>query len=328
MSTLIIDRRDAALDAETGRLSVRVGGAEVGHFPLGQVERLVVRGQATLSTRLLAALNEAGAGLLLLSGRRNEPTATLLGKPHADASVRTGQLALSLDRNARLELARWAVGAKIAAQARTLGRGEPMRGDRRALIHARRTLGEFIGRARAAHDIASLSGVEGAAAAAYFPGLADLFPAAAGFSGRNRRPPRDPGNAVLSLGYTLLTFDAAREAQLAGLDPLVGFLHALAPGRPSLACDLVEPVRPRIDLWAVGLFRSGVLRADHFHRDGEACLLGKAGRSVLLAAWEDEAVLFRRILREMCRVLARRARKAGAALALPEEAVAHADTLS
>lgn len=327
MSTLIIDRRDAALDSETGRLTVRLGGAEVAHFPLAQIERLVVRGQATLSTRLLAALHEGGAGILLLSGRRNEATATLLGKPHSDGAIRTGQLVLSLDSAARLRLARWVVAAKIAAQARALARGEAARADRRALLYARRTLPGFIARAREASDIASLSGIEGAAAAAYFPALGDLFPAGARFCGRNRRPPRDPGNAVLSLGYTLITFDAAREAALAGLDPLVGFLHALSPGRPSLACDLVEPVRPRIDLWAVGLFRSDTLRSDHFHMDGEACLLGKAGRSAFLAAWEEEAGLFRRMLREMCRVLARRGRNAAKA-ADTGEAGTNADPLS
>lgn len=71
MSTLIIDRRDAALDSESGTLTVRIEGAQVAYFPLAQIERLVVRGQATLSTRLLAALHQSGAGLLLLSGPRN-----------------------------------------------------------------------------------------------------------------------------------------------------------------------------------------------------------------------------------------------------------------
>ncbi len=240
--------------------------------------------------------------------------------------MRTGQLALSLDPSLRLGIARWTVAAKIAASARALARGEPMHEDRRGLLHARRTLPGFISRTRTAPDIPTLSGIEGAAAATYFPALAVLFPAPARFSGRNRRPPRDPANAVLSLGYTLLTFDAAREAALAGLDPLVGFLHALSPGRPSLACDLVEPLRPRIDLWTIGLFRSGTLRADHFRVDGEACLLGKAGRSILLAAWEDEAPLLRRMLREMCRVLARRARNAAPPTA-PEPEAADADAL-
>jgi hypothetical protein len=67
------------------------------------------------------------------------------------------------------------------------------------------------------------------------------------FGGRNRRPPRDPANAVLSLGYTLLHFEAVRACYGAGLDPMIGFFHNLDFGRESLACDLVEPLRPRLD---------------------------------------------------------------------------------
>lgn len=314
MGTIIIDRRDARLDADQATMLVEVADEGVTRVPLAQVERLVIRGRASISTRLFAALHRTGAGILILSGRRSEPSATLLGKPHADAAIRAGQLLLHLDPQSCLSLARWVVAHKIAAEVRTLARGEAMRADRRALLNARRTLPPLITRLRTTSDRAEVNGVEGAAAATYFAGLADIFPAAARFAGRNRRPPRDPGNALLSLGYTIALFEASREAAIAGLDPLVGFLHALSPGRPSLSCDLIEPLRPRVDAWAVGLFRDEKIRRDHFRRDGEAYLLGKAGRAIVLAAWEDEAATFRRLLRTMCRMLRGRARNAARAL--------------
>jgi CRISPR-associated protein Cas1 len=149
-----------------------------------------------------------------------------------------------------------------------------------------------------------IRGLEGAAARAYFQGLAALFPPGLGFAGRNRRPPRDPVNACLSLAYTLLHFDAVRAAHIAGLDPLLGFYHRPAFGRESLASDLIEPLRPQADAWVWQLFRQRKLRAEHFGHDGNACLLGKAGREVFYQDYETFAAAPRRLLRRHCRLLA------------------------
>ena len=92
-----------------------------------------------------------------------------------------------------------------------------------------------------------LRGIEGAAAAAYFQGFTRLFPPSLEFTGRNRRPPRDPVNAVLSLSYTPLHFEAVQAVCAAGLDPLIGFYHELVFGRESLASDLIEPLWPKVD---------------------------------------------------------------------------------
>ena len=100
--------------------------------------------------------------------------------------------------------------------------------------------------------------MEGAAQAAYFRAYCSLFAEALAFNGRNRRPPRDPVNACLSLGYTLVHFEAARAAYAAGLDPFLGFFHEIAFGRESLACDLMEPVRPLVDAWLWEMFRSRI----------------------------------------------------------------------
>jgi CRISPR-associated protein Cas1 len=97
-------------------------------------------------------------------------------------------------------------------------------------------------------------GGEGSATAAYFSGYRRLFDPAWRFENRNRRPPTDPINVLLSLGYTLLTQLAHSAVQAAGLDPYAGFLHEVAYNRPALALDLVEEFRPVVDgvvLWAV-----------------------------------------------------------------------------
>ncbi len=142
------------------------------------------------------------------------------------------------------------------------------------------------------------------AARVYYEALTALFAPALGFTGRNRRPPRDPVNACLSLVYTLLHFEAVRAAHMAGLDPLLGFYHRPAFGRESLASDLIEPLRPHADAWVWHLFRKNILRSDHFGRDGEACLLGKAGREAFYQHYEGFAGPPRRYLRRQCRLLA------------------------
>ena len=167
--------------------------------------------------------------------------------------------------------------------------------------------------------IASLRGIEGAAARAYFHGLAALFPASLEFSGRNRRPPRDPVNACLSLGYTLLHFDAVRACHIAGLDPLLGFYHRPSFGRESLASDLIEPLRPHLDRQVWHLFRDRILHADHFSQDKGACLLGKAGRAAFYQDYESHAAATRRLLLRQCRILAKHLKAEGEPLLAGDE---------
>lgn len=126
--------------------------------------------------------------------------------------------------------------------------------------------------------------------------MATQFPPSAGFQGRNRRPPRDPVNACLSLGYTLLHGDAVRAAAAQGLDVMLGVYHDIAPGRESLACDLAEPVRPLIDRTVHTLFRHQSVRADDFSQTKAGCRLNKSARRSVYRAFEAAAPLHRRLL--------------------------------
>jgi len=150
-----------------------------------------------------------------------------------------------------------------------------------------RLLATLLIRAPDSIDIERLRGIEGAGASAYFGGFTQLFAPALEFTGRNRRPPRDPVNACLSLAYTLLHFETVIACHGAGLDPFIGFYHEPAYGRESLACDLVEPLRPRVDAWTWELFRSKTLRSDHFSSEQQnGCLLDKRGRKLFYAEYE------------------------------------------
>lgn len=307
MRTVYIDRRDAELDLDGGALVARVAGKRVQSLPLGSLERVVLRAPAFIATRLLAELWRRDVGLLVLSGRHGEPTAQLLGAPAADARLRLAQARILDQPERRSRLAATALAAKLAAQMRLLvGFRDAGTGERRLVLTALERVTRQADRLDPAEGIPALLGREGAAGAAYFDAYRSAFAPALGFRERNRRPPRDPVNVALSLGYTLLHHEAACAAQLAGLDPMIGILHEPAPGRASLACDLVEPLRPHVDRFVHTLFAAGALRAAHFSAEAGACRLGKAGRQAFYGAWEQgPAAPLARLLRQQARGVAR-----------------------
>jgi CRISPR-associated protein Cas1 len=316
MGTLYLDRRHAELQLEAGRLRVRHPETGIRDLPIALLERVVITAGVTLDTNLLAALGGAGVAVLILNPRNLDRVAFVLGRPHNDVALRLSQYR-HLDDSAWQ--ARWAhhlVTAKLRGQRQLLGDALTQRPDlRRILTQGGERLDAALARCTADAGPESLRGQEGAAAAGYFQALGALFPASLGFAGRRRRPPPDPVNALLSLSYTLLHFDAVRAAYAVGLDPFLGFYHLPAFGRESLASDLVEPLRPLADRFVWRLFADQVIRPEHFARERGACLLGKAGRAHFYACFEDFALLPRGRLRRQCRALARVLRRSAPGLA-------------
>lgn len=298
MTSLYVDRRGVTLKAEGEALVFYENDERVGTVPLAPLARVFLRGDVTLSSSLLGKLGERGIGVVVLSGRKAVPT-LLLGRPHNDAARRVAQYARSRDGEFCLRFARAIVEAKLRAQAGLLAErrdSEPR--SRYLLTLSLQRLASSIAAADEQPSIASLRGLEGAGAAAYFEGFADLLPERLHFAGRNRRPPRDPANALLSLGYTLLHAEAVLALYGAGLDPFIGFYHALDFARESLACDLVEALRVEVDRQALMLFRSEKLRPEDFTQSEAGCLLGKAGRARFYAEWEALAARLRKLLAE------------------------------
>jgi CRISPR-associated protein Cas1 len=315
MATLLLDRADLEVRIVDGALALYENGTRSQTVPLRLIERVVIQGARTrLDTSVLLKLAEAGAATLLLSPRAGRQVAIVLGPAHNDAAVRLAQARRTMDHAFCNGWARQLVTAKLRRQHRLLQQAEARRPDaRKPLFDGRRGIADALRQATddPHADCARLRGLEGSAARAYFHGYTALFAPELSFTGRNRRPPRDPVNACLSLAYTLLHFDAVRAAHGAGLDPLLGFYHRPAFGRESLACDLIEPLRPVADEWIWQQFNTARLRPEHFGTDKGACLLGKAGRGHFYASWEQFAPLPRRWLRQRCAQLARGLRAEG-----------------
>lgn len=306
MGTLYLDRRHAELELEAGRLRVRHPETGIRDVPIALLERVVITAGVTLESSLLAALASAGVAVLILNPRNLDRVAFVLGRPHNDLALRLSQYRHLDDSSWQARWAHHLVTAKLRGQRQLLHDALALRPDlRRVLTQSGERLDAALARCSAQSSSESLRGQEGAAAAGYFQALGKLFPESLGFAGRQRRPPPDPVNALLSLSYTLLHFDAVRAAYAAGLDPYLGFYHLPAFGRESLASDLVEPLRPLADRFVWRLFAEQIVRPDHFSRERGSCVLGKAGRTQFYARFEEFAVIPRTRLRLQCRALAR-----------------------
>src|SRR5699024_10117171 len=204
MTTVVIDQRGAKLAYQNGALMIRVPDERPRSVPLRLLDRLVIAAAVHIASPLLSHLAAHDISLLAMPGRGHRRSALLYGSSHGDALRRLGQYRLALDTTAASGWARRFVLWRMAGSRRLLRRASAMRADQRApLTRADDAIEHISQQARNCTDLDRLRGLEGAAAARFFAGYTSLFTPTLDFTGRNRRPPRDPVNAALSLGYTL-----------------------------------------------------------------------------------------------------------------------------
>lgn len=249
------------------------------------ISHVAAFGTVTISTSALHALlaQETPIAWLTRGGRFLGLTSGLMGK-----NIQLRRRQFTLTEPEALELARTFVIAKIRNQ-RTLLR----RNSRFEIGRTLEGLADAVARARLAPDSDTLRGIEGYAARLYFNAFPAMLrrdlPFTPGdlFRGRNRRPPRDPVNALLSFAYTLLTKDLTVQAQLIGFDPYWGFYHRPKFGRPALALDLAEEFRPLIaDSVVITALNNGEITSAHVRRIGAGYTLTDDGRRTFLRVYE------------------------------------------
>jgi CRISPR-associated protein Cas1 len=232
-----------------------------------------------------------------------------------NAPLRVEQYRVADDPQRSLPIARAIVAGKLQNQ-RTLLR----RNHRDCPPDVLRELARLAKAARRAADSDRLFGIEGLGARVYFAQFGGMLKDPMGFdmAGRERRPPPDPVNAVLSFLYSLLLKDSVRALLAVGLDPFRGVYHRMRPGRPSLALDLMEEFRPIVaDSVALWLVNNRVLSPDDFVRRGPACGLKEGARRRVIEAYEGRMdtlvqhplfgyqVSYRRVVEVQARLLAR-----------------------
>ncbi len=248
---------------------------------LPNTSHVALYGNAQISTQAVRVLMDRAIPLLYFSyggwfmGRT-------MGLDTGNVDLRVAQVGATQDDKRRLDIARRFVAAKIR-NARTIVRRNQSTPDLTLLGH----LETLAKKAEAITALDSLLGIEGTAARAYFEGFARTLTDSSGFEldGRNRRPPRDPVNALLSFAYGLLVKECVLALTVAGLDPMLGFYHRPRFGRPALALDMMEEFRPIIaDSVVLGAINNGVVTRDDFliHPTGVA-LKAPARKRMLLA---------------------------------------------
>lgn len=293
LNTLYVTTEGAALTKDGENLVVSIDGAERLRVPFHMLASVVAFGAILITPPLIGACAAAGITLVLLD-RAGRFQARVEGPTSGNVLLRRAQYRTSDTPEA---IVRGFVFGKISNQRSVLARalrdhGEGweagVRDEVEAVIGRLAPLLRAVGLGRARLD--ELRGMEGEAARLYFSVFGRLLRSTdpeIRFSGRSRRPPLDPVNALLSFLYTLLVHDCRSALEGVGLDPAVGFLHRDRPGRPSLALDLMEELRPVLaDRLALALFNRRQLRARDFdHLDGGAVMLGDEGRKTVLAAW-------------------------------------------
>jgi CRISPR-associated endonuclease Cas1/CRISPR-associated protein Cas4 len=257
---------------------------------IGDVSELVLAGPVNLSTPALHALMRAEVPVAWMTSGFWF-LGTTGGRGPRSSGARAAQYRLREDAGRRLAFARSLVEAKLTHQRTLLRRNWRAAEDGREPVMGR--LRQLVARLPQARDIGELMGMEGEGAALYFrawPGLlnekAAALPAFA-FDRRSRRPPADPVNACLSLCYALLARTVATALEVAGLDPWAGLYHVDRPGRPSLALDMMEPLRPILaDSAVLTAINQGELTPKDFVTMGPGCNLTVNGRRTLIRAFE------------------------------------------
>lgn len=307
LNTLYVTTQGTVLRLEHDTVRVMVDRETKARLPLVRLQAIVAFGRVTVTTPLIHRCAADGRAVVWLT-KYGRFRARLTGGVVGNVMLRRAQHEALNDSTQVVLLARQCVAGKVQ-NARSLllraARDGADAADEAELRAAAARLGVLLSEIRESADLDALRGLEGNAARAYFAAFAQMVRidrAAFAPAGRSRRPPRDRANALLSFCYALLRAECEAALEGVGLDPQVGYLHALRPGRPALALDLMEEFRPAvIDRLVLRMINKRQVRPEHFdNTPGGAVSLNEAGRRTTLAAYQKrkESTTPHRLLKE------------------------------
>ncbi|MBA2244836.1 MAG: CRISPR-associated endonuclease Cas1, partial [Gemmatimonadetes bacterium] len=314
---LYVQEQGAKVGKRGEVLVVSKGEEELGRAKLKDVSQLVLLGNVSVSAQTIQLLCEASIPVVHLS-RGHWFYGVTQGITLRNAYDRAAQFRAASDPSRTLPFARAIVAAKGANQRTLLLRNASPRADTEVAEMA-----TLLRKVEHLPDLGALLGIEGAIAAKYFSRFAAMlrprdFDAEWDFRSRNRRPPRDPVNALLSFGYAMLAKECTVALLSEGLDPWWGLFHQPRHGRPALALDLMEEFRPVVvDSAVLTAINTGMVSTGDFVRSKAACVLNERGRKAFIRAYEarldqlvthplfDYRCSWRSVIRLQARLLAR-----------------------
>lgn len=283
-NNLYINTQGAYLHKERETLVVEINRQKAAQLPIHGIGGIFCFGNVLVSPQVMGFCGEHGVHLAFFT-EYGRFLARIQGKQSGNVLLRRAQFKL-VDADAA-SIARNIVAAKIQAQKQVLQRQQRNHGNQQSLAEQITAMNHILETLKVTEDIDSIRGYEGDAASRYFSVFDHLLSDNAvgfRFSGRVRRPPTDPVNALLSFLYSILGNDISAALQGVGLDPQVGFLHRERPGRDSLALDLLEEFRAFIaDRLVLSLLNRQQLKLDDFESSssGSICLKEPARKLVL-----------------------------------------------
>lgn len=291
LNTLYVTTPDSYLSKDGQNVVISVRQQEVFRISVLNIESIVTFGYMGASPGLMKLCADSGVSLCFLSpsGRF---ISRVQGPVKGNVLLRKAQYALADDEATSLELAKICIAGKVQNYRNILRRFLRDYGGNEVVESAASEMDKAKRLILACNAKGALRGLEGSAASSYFTAFPQLiinqqddFP----FAGRNRRPPRDAVNAMLSLAYTLLANDVTSALESVGLDPYVGFFHTLRPGRTSLALDMAEELRAYMgDRFVLSLInRRQITKQDFICQGEEGVKLTDNGRKIFLSAWQS-----------------------------------------
>ncbi len=281
-----VQEQGAKIGKKGRKLVVSKEGEELASVRVKDMSQVVLMGNVGISTQTVHYLCEEGVPLVYVS-RGHWFYGVTHGTGLRNAYDRAAQFRTAADEQRSLEFAREVVLGKGANQRTILGRNISPRP-----VATLKEMSMLLRKASTARTTEELLGLEGGIAARYFAQFGNLlkprdFDATWDFNSRNRRPPKDPVNALLSFGYAMLTKDCTVALLAEGLDPWWGLYHRPRHGRPALALDLMEEFRPLVvDSAVLTAVNTGMVTRSSFQQTAAGCMLTARGRKDFIRAYE------------------------------------------
>ena len=294
LNTLYVTTENAYASLDGENVVIKVGDEIRGRFPLHILEGIYMFSYAGASPALIGKCVDQGIDLVFCT-----PNGRFLAKPagrtKGNVLLRREQYRMADAPERTITIARNFIIGKVINEKHVLDRTLRDHPDRIDMEDFRKAMEELNGLIQSISEADStdrLRGLEGAAASIYFYRFDDMILRGKGtfyFHERNRRPPLDPVNAMLSYVYMMLTSMCTSALETVGLDPYVGFMHTDRPGRTSLALDLVEELRPCLaDRFVLSMINNGRISGTDFEKqDSGAVILTDSGKKKLQKAWQE-----------------------------------------
>lgn len=291
LNTLYVTTPDAYLSKDGLNVVVSAKQSEMFRIPIHNIEQIVTFGYMGTSPGLMKLCADSGVAITFLSPQ-GRYIGRLQGSTKGNVLLRKAQYACSDEPDCALHLAKLFISGKIQNYRSILCRFVRDNGDNAAIATATENLQRCKRRVLNASTTDSVRGIEGEAATCYFGVFQHLILNQRDdftFHGRCRRPPKDAINAMLSFVYTLICNDMTAALETVGLDPYVGFMHTLRPGRPSLALDVMEELRAYLgDRLVLSLInRKQITVKDFMQQGSEGIVMTDSGRKTIISAWQS-----------------------------------------